>query len=103
LNIFQNPEQVLNSFRYLRLSEDRRAGRGTIRGLARWNVDLSLVKKVEISRGTRGVITAEVLNVFNNVQFSNPALNLTSPATFGVITTQGNTPRQVQLGFRFEF
>jgi hypothetical protein len=103
VNVFQNPEEVFRAFRHIRLSQDTRAGRGTLRGLARWNVDVSIGKKIDITRGTRGVFTAEILNLFNTVQFNNGSLNLTSPATFGVITSQGNTPRQVQLGLRLEF
>ena len=49
------------------------------------------------------MFTAEIVNVFNSLQYSNPTLNLATPANFGVITSQGNTPRQIQLGFRLEF
>jgi carboxypeptidase family protein len=103
VNLFSSPEAAYRNYRYIRLAEDTRAGRGTLRGLPRWNTDLSVGKKISISSGVRGVFTAEVLNLFNNVQFNNGALNFTTPATFGVITQQGNTPRQVQLGFRVEF
>ena len=76
---------------------------GTLRGLSRFNLDMSIGKKIDIAGTVRGVFTAEILNVFNTVQFNNGALNFATPATFGVITGQGNTPRQIQLGFRVEF
>lgn len=103
LNVFEDPEAVYNSFRRVLISQDPRAGRGTIRGLARWNLDLSIGKRTQIARSVQGVFTAEIINVFNSLQYGNPSLNLASPANFGVITSQANTPRQIQLGFRVEF
>ena len=103
LNMFRDPEAVRNSFRPVLISEDRRAGRGTLRGLPRWNLDLSIGKKTRLARDVDFVFAAEILNVFNTVQFNNGALNFFAPANFGVIVSQGNTPRAVQLGFRLEF
>jgi len=37
------------------------------------------------------------------VVFLDPAVSLQSPQTFGVITTQGNDARQIQLGLRLDF
>ena len=31
---------------------------------------------------------------------SGPSLTLTSPTSFGQITSQGNTPRQMEFGIR---
>ncbi|HXH05640.1 MAG TPA: hypothetical protein VNI83_03520, partial [Vicinamibacterales bacterium] len=103
LNLFENPEAVFNSFRRVLISQDTRAGRGTVRGLPRWNLDLSVGKRTTLGGRVQAVFTAEIMNVFNSLQFNNPALNLSTPANFGVITSQGNTPRQIQLGFRVEF
>ena len=103
VNIFSNPEQVFRQFRPIAISEDTRAGRGTLYGLPRWNVDMSIGKRLQIVRNVRGVVTADVLNLFNTIQYSNPGLNLTSPTTFGVVTSQGNQPRAVQIGLRLEF
>ena len=101
--MFADPQAAYQAFRYLQLAQDTRAGRGTLRGLSRFNLDMSVGKKIDIAGNVRGVFTAEILNVFNTVQFNNGALNFATPATFGVITGQGNTPRQIQLGFRVEF
>jgi hypothetical protein len=35
--------------------------------------------------------------------FADPAVSLQTPATFGVISTQFNSPRIVQLGLHFDF
>lgn len=103
VNIFSNPEQVYRQFRPIAISQDTRAGRGTLYGLRRWNVDMSIGKRLKLVRNVRGVVTADVLNLFNTIQYSNPGLNLTSPTTFGVVTAQGNQPRAVQIGLRVEF
>jgi hypothetical protein len=43
---------------------------------------------------------AEALNAFNRVQFANPNTTVTS-SSFGRVTAQANTPRQVQFGLKF--
>jgi hypothetical protein len=103
LNLFADPKAAYDSYRRVLISQDDRAGRATIRGLPRWNLDLSIGKRTQLTGRVHGVFTAEIVNVFNSLQYSNPSLNLAAPASFGVITSQANTPRQVQLGFRVEF
>jgi hypothetical protein len=103
LNIFANPEQAFKSFRKIRISEDGRSVRDGVRGLARWNTDLSIGKKTNITERVRTVFTADFLNVFNRLELSDPALNLLNPAAFGVLSSQFNVPRAVQLGLRFEW
>jgi hypothetical protein len=103
VNMFEDPQQVYNDFRRVLISQDTRAGRATLRGLPRWNLDMAIGKRVRLGGSVNAVVTAEIVNVFNSLQYGNGALNLASPATFGVVTTQANTPRQVQLGVRVEF
>ena len=51
----------------------------------------------------------EAFNIFNRTQAGNPGTTLTSPATFGIVTTGLNrtigtgTSRQMQLAMRFNF
>lgn len=104
LNIFRDPQAVLNQFRPVQLSVDTTARGGTIRGLKPWNLDLALAKKFLLPKERASLgFSAEFFNLFNHVNFVDPAVNLQSPQTFGVITTQGNEPRQIQLGLRFDF
>ncbi len=103
LNLFQDPEAAFNSFRRVLVSEDQTSSRGSIYGLPRWNLDFSIGKRTRVARDVYAVFTAEAINVMNRVQFGNPTLNLTAPTTFGVIDSQGGTPRTIQLGFRIEF
>ncbi len=103
LNLFANPEAVLNSFRKIRISEDGRQARGVLRGLPRWNLDLSLGKKTEITEDVRLVFSFDFMNIFNRVEFVDPTLSMLNPTAFGVLTTQFNTPRAIQFGFRVEW
>jgi hypothetical protein len=103
INLFEDPEAVYNSFRRVLLDQDRTSSRGSIYGLPRWNLDLSVGKRIRIASNVNAVFTAEAVNVFNRLQFGNPTLNLASPQSFGVISNQAGSPRQIQLGFRVEF
>ena len=44
----------------------------------------------------------EVFNLLNRTIWGNPDSTITSQ-NFGLVTTQRNAPRQMQLGLRFEF
>ncbi len=103
LNIFADPQAVCSQFRSIQLSVDTTSRGGTLRGLKAWNVDLSLAKKTALTERAKLTFSLGFFNLFNHVNFLDPAVNLQSPQTFGVITTQGNDPRQIQLGLRFNF
>jgi hypothetical protein len=45
---------------------------------------------------------AEAFNAFNHVQFANPNTTITSN-TFGRISAQQNTPRDIQLALKLMF
>jgi hypothetical protein len=66
------------------------------------NVNLSVLKNIAWGR-QRLQFRAEFLNAFNMVVFGTPGRNVNDVATFGRITTQGNTPRIVQLVLRYTF
>ena len=103
LNIFADPGAVCSLFRPIQLSTDTTSRGGTLRGLGAWNVDVSFVKKIQLTEKARLTFSSEFFNLFNHVNFLDPAMSLQSPQTFGVLTTQANDPRQVQLGLRFDF
>jgi carboxypeptidase family protein len=110
VNFFDDPVLAYNSFRYVLLSSDGRSGRAhPLRGLPRWNLDMSFGKKTTIMENKILSFSADFFNIFNNVNYANPSLDLSKPETFGVITDQF-TPlnrlagsRWVQLGLRLEF
>jgi hypothetical protein len=91
------------------LSEDARSGRGILRGLPFRQVDLTFGKATRVSNGVTVRLAVDVVNAFNTVNFVDPTLDLRSPTTFGVITSQriseaqSIVPRRLQLSARVEF
>lgn len=102
LNLFANPEQAFKNFRHVNIATDGRSGRGVLRGFSRWNFDLSIGKITTIAERVKFGITADFFNVFNRVNFVNPFLDFTNPATFGVINNAFGQ-REIQIGARIEF
>lgn len=70
-----------------------------IRGHYINNFDLSLFKEFHPAEWLKMQFRAEALNAFNRVQFANPNTSVTS-SSFGRVTAQANTPRQVQFGLK---
>ncbi|MGI8741651.1 MAG: hypothetical protein ACR2NN_03580 [Bryobacteraceae bacterium] len=104
LNLFADPAAVLGNFRPIDLASDTRDGRGVLRGLPFWNLDVGVGKATRITERVRLQFSMDFINVFNHVVFNNPSsLSLQNPAAFGVLTTQNNNPRQLQAGLRLEF
>jgi hypothetical protein len=73
-----------------------------LRGPGLNSTDLSLFKEFSPVWRLKVQFRAEAFNVFNHVQFGNPDTGVTDTA-FGQITSQANTPRQVQFGLKFLF
>jgi hypothetical protein len=68
------------------------------------NVDLSIIKNIYFNSERQKLqLRAEFLNAFNFVVFGTPGTDFSNPATFGVVTTQANRPRIIQLVGRFTF
>ncbi len=63
------------------------------------NLDLSLFKHFTLGGRMRLQARVEAFNALNRVQFGTPNTSVTS-STFGVVTTQANTPRQLQFGVK---
>jgi outer membrane receptor protein involved in Fe transport len=66
------------------------------------NVDLTLGKYVMLPAGMRLQVRADAFNLFNRVRFGAPNGAVTN-ASFGQITTQANSPREIQLGVKLYF
>ncbi len=64
--------------------------------------DFSLFKEVHPFRETAIQLRAEAFNAFNHVQFGSPNTSVSS-TSFGRITTQANTPRQLQFAAKLLF
>ena len=67
------------------------------------NFDLSLFKNNYFNEGKWNVqFRAEFFNAFNRVRFAGPNGSVDNNA-FGVIGSQGNSPRQIQLALKLLF
>jgi hypothetical protein len=68
------------------------------------NVNLSLSKNFHIREGMKLQVRAEALNAFNHAYFGNGiGLDPSNTGSFGIVTTQRNNPRDIQLGAKFVF
>jgi len=68
------------------------------------NVNLSLSKNFRFTETTRLQFRAEAINAFNHPYFgSGTGLDPSNAGTFGLVTTQRNNPRDIQLGVKFVF
>jgi hypothetical protein len=63
------------------------------------NLDLSLFKHFSVGGRVRLQARVEAFNALNRVQFGSPNTSVTS-SSFGVVTSQANTPRQLQFGLK---
>jgi hypothetical protein len=73
-----------------------------VRGPGLFNWDMSVFKNFAIAERINAQFRAEAFNATNTVEFGNPNTTYTS-STFGVITSQINSPRLLQLGLRVTF
>ena len=105
VNMFASPAQVYSEMRPCILGYDTSCGGfGNLRGLPQWNMDAALTKDFGIIKERVGAaLTIQITNIFNHVVMSDPSLSLTSPTTFGRITSQANTPRNMEFGLRLHF
>ena len=105
VNMFSDPATVLTQFRKCVLGYDTSCGGYyVLRGLPRWNLDAAVGKDISFREGRIGAnLHFQFTNVLNHVQMGNPALTITSPATFGRITGTANTPRNMEFGLRVHF
>jgi hypothetical protein len=104
VNMFSNPVAVWDTVRPLILGLDARSGgSGVISGLPYLNVDLSIKKKLVVYKKYSLELTGVFQNVMNHLDFANPSLSLQASSSFGVTKTQGNSPRQIQMGARVYF
>jgi hypothetical protein len=85
------------------------AGRHIAVGPGLVQVDWALQKNTRIAESKEVVFRIEAFNIFNRTQAGNPGTTLTSPASFGIVTSGLNrtigtgTSRQLQLALRFNF
>lgn len=75
--------------------------RNYIRGPGRFNINLAFAKSTPITERVKMELRADIFNLENRAEFSNPDTNITSP-TFGQILNTAD-PRIIQLSGRISF
>jgi hypothetical protein len=75
---------------------------GNLRADAINNLDASILKNFVTGGSTYLQLRFEIFNALNHTTFAAPNVTPTS-ASFGIISSQANIPRSVQLGLRFVF
>ena len=68
-----------------------------------FNIDASLHKTVTFKEYYHVQFRAEALNLTNTVLFAAPTTNVSTPGSFGAITSQTNFPRLFQISVRITF
>jgi hypothetical protein len=79
------------------------AGVGTQRAAAFRNLDFSLGKKFPVRERQYLDFRADFFNILNHPNFGPPGATISSPGSFGVITTQIGAPRVIQLALKYYF
>lgn len=75
--------------------------RNSLRGPGRFNIDLAFSKSTSITERWRVEARADIFNLLNHAEFSNPDTNINSP-TFGRLLYTAQ-PRVIQLALRLNF
>ncbi|MBM3740871.1 MAG: hypothetical protein FJW39_34430 [Acidobacteria bacterium] len=76
---------------------------GTERAPGFFNVDIALGKSFRVMENHSLQFRAEFYNLANMTMFGPPARGVDAPATFGLISSQANSPRNIQLGLKYIF
>jgi hypothetical protein len=100
---FANPQDAVNPAPFTVGNAPREIS--TVRAPGTATTALSLFKQFSFSKLREGSFLefrAEAFNALNHPQFSPPNLTVGSSA-FGIVTSQANSPRQMQLGLKLYF
>jgi len=80
------------------------SGSGIILGPGNFNWDISIIKTFQITERQQVVFRSEFFNTFNHPQFSNPVgTAISTPSTFGEITSTSVNPRIIQFALKYYF
>ncbi len=103
IQYFADPDAALNGFRFPLPGEV--GSRNAIRGPRFFNLDLGILKsfRMPYAEGHRLQFRWEMFNAFNNVNFADPALDISDVDTFGRITETAGSARVMQFALRYEF
>jgi hypothetical protein len=102
IQFFKDPTAALGALRNPTHGEI--GNRNILRGPGFWNVDLAVLKNFRMpwSETHRLQFRWESFNAFNHVNFNLPGANINA-GTFGNITSEISTPREMQFALRYDF
>jgi Carboxypeptidase regulatory-like domain len=107
LQFFADPSAALGAFRGpLGLEMGQR---NNLHGPNFSETDLALIKNFKVTEKVHLEFHAEAFNLFNHPSFALPlngsggVADITSPSSFGVITSTASIPREMQFALRLEF
>ncbi len=66
-------------------------------------LDASILKNFNFNESTYFQLRLEAYNVLNHPVFAAPTVSSATSSTFGLIQSQANSPRAIQIGARFVF
>ena len=79
------------------------SGVGVVLGPGQFNWDISIVKLTHFTERHTLQFRAEFFNALNHPQFNNPGGAVSTPTTFGVITSTSVNPRLIQFALKYAF
>ena len=79
------------------------AGVGTQRAPSYFNFDSSVGKKFYVTEKHYIDFRAEFFNMLNHVSYGPPGRDITTAGSFGQITSQVTSPRNIQFGLKYMF
>ena len=79
------------------------SGVGLVRGPGQFNIDMAFERALPVWESHSFHMRAELFNLTNGANFSNPNNNLSSGPAFGVITSTASNPRIIQIALKYSF
>jgi hypothetical protein len=67
------------------------------------NFDMTFQRQIKLGPRAAATLRWDIFNVFNTVNFGIPNKDISTPATFGTISSLASDPRTMQLALRFAF
>jgi hypothetical protein len=77
--------------------------RNSLRQQAFWNLDFSLFRQFPLYEAARLELRGEAFNATNSVIYGAPGTDLSSPTTFGVVSSTANDARKLQIAAKIIF
>ena len=78
-------------------------GRNILRGPTQRDVDIGLTKYIPVHDNLNLEFRAQAFNISNTPNFQNPASDIGTASTFGVITATAGNPRILQFALKLTY